>query len=58
MRIFVKLCVSLVIAIKIFTTSSNKLDRKEDIGKIFWRYFSQAHFLPALENSANLMLET
>ena len=38
MRIFVKLSNSLVIGCyKIFTISSDKFDRKGNIGKTFWR---------------------
>ena len=44
MRIFVKLTSSLVISSKIFKISSDKLDRKRNIGKIFWRLTSYAHF--------------
>ena len=38
MMIFVKLSSSL--AFNIFTTSSDKPNRKKNIGKIFWRYSS------------------
>ena len=50
MRIFVKLTSSLVISSKIFKISSDKLDRKRNIGKIFWRLTSYAHFPPALQS--------
>ena len=54
--IFVKLSSSL--AFNIFTISSDKSNRKKDIGKIFWRYSSLAHFPLPLQNSANLVTET
>ena len=43
---------------KVFTISSDKLVRKRNTGKDFWRYSSSAHFSPALQYSANLMPET
>ena len=35
---------------KIFAISSDKLDKKKNIGKIFWRYSSEAHLPPALQD--------
>ena len=55
MKIFVNLSSSLkslnsLKGLKIFTISSDKLDSKTNIGKIFWRHFSLAHFPLALQN--------
>ena len=41
-----------------FTISSNKLDRKRNIDKFFWRYSSKVHFPLALQNIANLIPKT
>ena len=49
---------SLVIGPKIFTLSSDKLERKLNVGKYIWSLFSLAYFAPALEDSANFMSET
>ena len=61
MMIFAKLSSSydsLVLGLEIFTLNSDKSNRNRNIGNSFSRYSSEAHFLPALQNSTNLMWGT
>ena len=58
MMIFAKLSSSydsLVLGLEIFTLNSDKSNRNRNIGNSFSRYSSEAHFLPGLQNSTNLM---
>ena len=43
---------------EIFTLSSDRSNRKKNIGKTFCRYSSEDHFPPPPQDAENLMPET